>query len=302
MADPFIGCSLLELPEDQRVEAANEAVRQNPRNRPSEEAIRALIASLRRWQEPEKIAAPIPDEEEEVAVEPQHIAMITTKHWGPVVDLGVTFLDTQDAALKKRILEFMNHWGKWGSIRFRESAGGQVRIARQQGRGYWSYLGTDILQLPAPQPTMNLDSWSFSKPESEWFRVIEHETGHTLGFPHEHMRPEIVAQLDAQKCISYFGRTQGWSPQMVMQQVLTPLKPSTLTAGPVDEYSIMCYQLPGTVTKDGQPIPGGARINEADGAFAGAVYPKAASEGEGPPASEGTTVVIPKAGTYRLVE
>jgi len=54
--------------------------------------------------------------------------------------------------------------------------------------GYWSYLGTDILHIPKNRPTMCLENFSMDTLESEYKRVVRHETGHTLGFPHEHMR------------------------------------------------------------------------------------------------------------------
>ena len=43
---------------------------------------------------------------------------------------------------------------------------------------------------------------------------------------------------------------------------------------PPDQTSIMCYQLPGSITKDGQPILGGTDINATDATFAGGIYPK----------------------------
>ena len=39
--------------------------------------------------------------------------------------------------------------------------------------------------------------------------------------------------------------------------------------------SIMCYQIPGSITKDGKPIVGGLDIDPIDFAFAGSIYPKA---------------------------
>jgi hypothetical protein len=36
----------------------------------------------------------------------------------------------------------------------------------------------------------------------------------------------------------------------------------------------MCYQIPGTITKDGEPILGGLDIDESDLAFMAKVYPK----------------------------
>ena len=36
----------------------------------------------------------------------------------------------------------------------------------------------------------------------------------------------------------------------------------------------MCYQLPGSITRDGNPIRGGMDINATDYMFAGGIYPK----------------------------
>jgi hypothetical protein len=65
---------------------------------------------------------------------------------------------------------------------------------------------------------------------------------------------------------------------MVDQQVLTPLSEDSIMGTPPDQDSIMCYQLPGSITRDGQPIRGGSDINATDHAFAGDIYPKVAHE------------------------
>jgi len=112
-------------------------------------------------------------------------------------------------------------------------------------------------------------------PESEFHRVVRHETGHTLGFPHEHMRRQLVKLIDAKKAIAYFKATQGWSAIEVRQQVLTPIEESSLWGtAHADPKSIMCYQIPGAITKDGQPIVGGLDIDALDYTFAAKVYPK----------------------------
>jgi len=57
--------------------------------------------------------------------------------------------------------------------------------------------------------------------------------------------------------------------------VLTPIEDSSLLGTPhADPRSIMCYQIPGTITKDGKPIIGGKDIDKKDYAFAASVYPK----------------------------
>ncbi len=64
---------------------------------------------------------------------------------------------------------------------------------------------------------------------------------------------------------------------VVDQQVLTPLDERSIMLTPTDQDSIMCYQLPGSITIDGRPIRGGLDINPTDYAFAGRIYPKPAS-------------------------
>ena len=205
---------------------------------------------------------------------PAFISVLTSKYWGPRTRrLTVSFMDGGSNALRARIRSHMNAWNT--GITFAETKrDGQVRISRT-GSGYWSYLGTDVLLSPRNRQTMNLRGFSMNTPESEYRRVIRHELGHTLGFPHEHMRQALVDRIDPQKAYDYFLRTQGWDKQMVDAQVLTSLDEASLMSTPPDQTSIMCYQLPGEITRDGQPILGGPDINATDAAFALKIYPKA---------------------------
>jgi hypothetical protein len=157
---------------------------------------------------------------------------------------------------------------------------GDVRISFGPG-GYWSYLGTDILHIPRSRQTMNLEGFTLNTPESEYRRVVRHETGHTLGFPHEHMRQALVDRIDPAKAYKWFLDTYGWDAATVDAQVLTPLDENSLTGTPADQDSIMCYQLPGLITRDGQPITGGTDIDEVDYEFCGRIYPKPGSSAAG---------------------
>ena len=254
-AKPAIVCLPKFLPKPQWIHAAKMASAINPVNEPA-----ARMAGLGR------------------PLKPAEIAVLTTKYWGPAgVKLSVSFLDNPPKALRDRILRHMNAWSKKATIAFRYTAGqGQVRIARIPDDGYWSYLGTDVLSIPLHRPTLNLDSFTMNTPESEFRRVVRHEAGHTLGFPHEHMRRALVALIDRQKAIKYFGQTQGWTPQEVEYQVLTPLEEGSLIAtAQADPKSIMCYQIPGFLTKNGQAIIGGTDIVASDYAFVGKIYPPA---------------------------
>src|SRR5450432_3908257 len=259
MPTPTLVCLPKFLPRNHWIDAAPTATEINPANHPPVERLVGLVPGF--------------------APTPAHIAVLTTKYWhGGGVKLTVGFLDGEAADLRKRILLHMNAWAKTSNVVFVPSnTSPQVRIARQggPGGGYWSYLGTDILSIAAGEATMNLEAFSMSTPESEYHRVVRHETGHTMGFPHEHMRRELVNKIDPDKAIAFFGQTQKWTPEEVRQQVLTPLEESSLWGtAHADPKSIMCYQIPGTITKNGKPIIGGTDIDAQDYAFAGKLYPK----------------------------
>jgi hypothetical protein len=261
-ADQPIVCLPKRLPKKLWIEAARTAAMVNPLNHPPVNRLMLVNKSFKPT--------------------PQSIAVLTTKFWGNKgVKLTVGFMDSPSNAMKSRIISHMNAWNKTANVTFvTTSTDPQVRIATTPGDGHWSYLGTDILTIPKNEPTMNLDSFSMSTPESEYIRVVRHETGHTLGCPHEHMRRSLVQLIDPKLAIEFFGQNQGWTPDMVRRQVLTPIEESSLlgTANS-DPKSIMCYQIPGIITKSGKPILGGTDIDESDFSFMATIYPKPAGGG-----------------------
>lgn len=211
----------------------------------------------------------------------KRIAVVKGLRWPATgVRLPVQFLDGPGRDLRARILLHMNAWGTHANVQFVETRGtGKVRIARldspEEMAGYWSYIGTEILDAPLDEPTMNLEGFTMNESEAEFRRVVRHEAGHTLGFEHEHMRNALVRRIDRRKAFAYFDRDQGWTREEVEAQVLTPLEARTLMGTRAsDPLSIMCYQLPASIMKDGRAIPGGRNINATDRAFAAALYPK----------------------------
>ncbi len=144
---------------------------------------------------------------------------------------------------------------------------------------------------------MCLQNFTMSTPESEYKRVVRHETGHTLGFVHEQQLPEIVALLDPARTIAWGRSALGWNEDMVRSQILTPIDPRSVTMTPhADVRGIMCYQLPASITKNGQPIPGGNDIDEIDAALAAKLYPLATPPP--PPPPDALEVMIPRAGRW----
>jgi hypothetical protein len=251
----IIPCSLKLLPEEQWIAAAETAVRINPANRSHLHQFRQAVPPG--------------------VIQPSHLALLTAKRWPTTgVSLTVGFLGTVDPALQTRILSHMNAWASYCNAHFTlTTVNPQVRISLT-GSGYWSYLGTDILSIAAGQPTMNLQGFSMTTAESEYHRVVRHETGHTLGFPHEHTRSEIVSRIDPVKAKAYFLANDGWDAATVTAQVLTPLNDSALIeTAHADPSSIMCYWLPASIMKDNIAVVGGTDIDTQDQQFAGQVYP-----------------------------
>ncbi len=211
---------------------------------------------------------------------PRRLAVSIANRW-PItgVRLSVQFLDNPEVALRRRLLLHMNAWAKSANILFVETEGqGEVRVLRSSEKkyeGYWSYVGTEILGIEDHEPTMNLEGFTMATPDSEFVRVVRHEAGHTLGFEHEHMRGELVKRIDVRKAKAFYLRTEGWSAKETEEQVLTPLsKKSIYATTEADPMSIMCYEIPASITKSGRAIVGGADITPKDFAFAAKVYPR----------------------------
>jgi hypothetical protein len=264
----IITCRPKQLPPEKLVQAARRSVEINPMNHAPVERLSALMPGF--------------------APTHMHLAVLIAKYWGPAgVHLSVGFLDNPPMALQRKILAHMNAWNKTANVKFSISkTSPDVRIARiendPENDGYWSYVGTQIREIDDDQPTMNLEAFTMKTPDSEFHRVVRHEAGHTLGFEHEHMRRELVKLIDVPKAIAFYKDDQGWSPQEVREQVLTPIEEKSLRGTlHADPKSIMCYQIEGVITKNGKPIIGGLDIDKSDYDFAAKLYPKRLTKGKG---------------------
>ena len=226
----------------------------------------AMVAAQNAWKVNRK--------NEPVGVEPQRIAIETTKYWGPDQrTLSTSFMESTSRALRNKILDYLNIVQLGVTFAYTEGRG-TIRISRGPG-GYYSYLGTDNLSIPANRQTMNLDGFTLNTRESEYKRVVTHEGWHALGCPHEHQRKAVIDRIDRNKAYAYFKRTSGWNRSTVDSQVLTPLNERSLMSTPVDVQSIMAYSLPAQVMKDGIAVPGGSEVTPTDKAFMQKHYPPA---------------------------
>jgi hypothetical protein len=203
-----------------------------------------------------------------------HLALEVDRRWPRGTRaLTVRFLDGGGPALQSKVLQNMNAW--WalrGGIKFVGTNGpAVVRITRSAP--IWSaYIGTEHLMIDdQAAPTMWLGGLTLATPEASWRGGIRHETGHVLGFVHEQLRPEFLRRIDPRKAVAYYARWYGWDAETTYLNVLTP-PPGPILGNAPDAVSVMCYWVPGEITRDGVAIPGGSDIDRHDADFYARMY------------------------------
>ena len=145
---------------------------------------------------------------------------------------------------KDVVREGFEAWKNVGvGLRFEEVsslADAEIRIGFQQGDGYWSYLGTDVLRIGQRERTMNFGYDLTRDPRGA--DVPVHEIGHTLGFPHEHQNPFAGIVWDEDAVYEYFGNPpNNWDRDTTFRNVLKKIAQSTVTGSEWDPDSIMHY-------------------------------------------------------------
>lgn len=114
-----------------------------------------------------------------------------------------------------------------------------IRIAFPYQGSSYSYVGTDNLLVPAPEPTM-VFGWSLA---DNWGRqTARHEWGHALGFYHEHQNPFSGIVWDEKEVLRVFsGPPNNWNEQQIRQNVLTPMPKDYVEGSNWDSDSVMHY-------------------------------------------------------------
>ncbi|KAJ8073591.1 hypothetical protein PM082_011869 [Marasmius tenuissimus] len=221
-----------------------------------------------------------------------------TKWPGNGVRLRVAFIDNPPPcpALQREIVMLMNLWSKFCNARFtllhsgdpstdciaaevRISLSGEV-LGKREG-GIWSYVGTRVIEVTdRRRPTLMLEGLDRTGVLSkEAIRTaILHETGHILGFVHEHCRPGLNERIDKKKAYAHYWRHQKWTESEVDNNVLTRLEDTEAytLSDKEDSNSIMCYRIDESILTDGMKDPeirGGDTFSWPDQKFAGLFYP-----------------------------
>jgi serralysin len=156
---------------------------------------------------------------------------------------------------------------------FGGGSGSHIRVGFTQGDGHWSRVGNTMLNIGPDDPTMNLDINDRTS-EEEFARIILHEFGHALGMIHEHQSPAGGIPWDEPKVYKYYRDQYKWEPKMVYDNVLFRYTEDQANSSEFDPDSIMMYEVPGYLTKNGLTIVGqNCKLSEKDKSFIANLYP-----------------------------
>ncbi len=119
----------------------------------------------------------------------------------------------------------------------------EIRIGFLLSDGSWSYIGRDILHIPANERTMSF-GWKLNQ-NAYGLTTAIHEIGHTLGMPHEHQNPFAGIVWNEEAVYTYLGGPpNNWPRQTTFNNVLRKLDPAEVAGSNWDPDSIMEYQFP----------------------------------------------------------
>lgn len=201
-----------------------------------------------------------------------------SKFWPAGAVLRVKFLSGssgQKAEAWKRMMQIQ----ALVNLSFKQVTSGasEIRVNFDRGKGHWSYVGKDCLNIPANQPTMNLalKSGFFGDGGTEWDRVALHETLHAIGLMHEHQHPQAHIPWDVPAVMAFYKNTQGWDEAEIRFQVLNAQLLPSFVGTRWDGTSIMEYPIPAELVTDSKFVVGwNTKLSPLDVVFLRSVYPK----------------------------
>lgn len=204
------------------------------------------------------------------------------KFWPNGSTLRVRFIGGS-AYVRNKVRQYVKAWSEHANIRFQfvESGTAEIRVAFILRAGSYSYVGTDALNIPQSQHTMNF-GWFYeeSTEEKDYKSTILHEFGHALGLMHEHQHPEGGIRWNREALYRYFGGPpNNWSRSQVDRQILNRFTRNETQFTRYDRNSIMHYSYPAQVLLDGIAINPNLDLSPTDIAFIKQIYPKSNSGG-----------------------
>ena len=191
-------------------------------------------------------------------------SLCTTRYWEPTRDiLTVSFLGDPSARFKASVMQALNRWDSANRPKFVVTNDiGEVRISAEP-IGNWSFCGTDINLVPKHQATTNFDVAAADIASDVFFRVVQHQAGHLLGFRHHPLPATLAQRLNKERTLEYLEKLMGWSHSISEQIVFGGVNMRDEDEA-LFSSSIMGWQFPSCLSIDGLPVDGTSDISHAD--------------------------------------
>ena len=171
---------------------------------------------------------------------------IADKRWLNGSTIKICFLEGSNEEISL-VKEVAMQWVEHANLTFEfvdSIIGSDIRVSFDTDDGAWSYVGTDNLNIPKANATLNL-GWVDE-------HVILHEFGHMIGLSHEHQNPKGGINWNEKVVITELALSPNfWDEDEVRQNVLQKYSMDILVGTAFDPKSIMLYSFSSEWTTDG---------------------------------------------------
>ena len=212
--------------------------------------------------------------EEQTSSDAESAAFLVGRSWERGKTLTVKILGGS-AFIQDKVKKYAIEWEDYANLKFKFVSGGNadIRVSFIEGKGSWSYVGTDAKKIPQDQPTMNFGWFNYNTSDTEFRRTTLHEFGHAIGLIHEHQHPKNPIPWNKPVVYAYYLQTQGWNSAQVDRQVFSKYSVTQSYFCLYDVTSIMHYPIPEQHTIGDYEVGWNILLSKKDKLAARNMYP-----------------------------
>jgi serralysin len=179
--------------------------------------------------------------------------IIVAKHqcWRSGSNLRICFVNGA-LEIQQKIQQVAFEWTDYANIKFQfvQDKGAEIRITFQEN-GSWSYIGTDALEIPYDEATMNFGWLTKDLPDNEFSWIVLHLFGHALGLIHEHQNPAAGIHWNKEAVYQALSGPPNNLDRRTIDNMFERYNKNITNYSQVDTKSVMILPIPAEFTLDG---------------------------------------------------